>query len=160
MSRKKGFKMAKAHREAISEALTGKPGHNLGRKFSKAWKKKISDSEKGKVGLVKSKNPNWKGGFKIGGNRVLKRVAKGTYHCYARILMEKKLGRSLSRNECVHHKDGDWKNNSLKNLMTFSSHSEHIRFEQKLNSFAKLLLYGSLASDLKLRLRNLLKRVK
>jgi len=160
MSRQKGFKMSKAHKEAIGRAHLGKPGTNLGRKFPEEWKQKIRESEKGKIGLRKEKNPNWKGGFKISGNRVLKRVARGTYHSYARIQMERKLRRSLSRKECVHHLDGDWRNNSLRNLMLFPSHSEHIKFEQRLNTFAKQLLYGQLAPDLKSKLKYLYKRVK
>jgi len=160
MSREKGFKHPKKTIEKMRNSAIGKPGTNTGKKFTKVWKENISQSLKGHKGLEKSKNPNWKGGFKVGGNRILKRVARGTYHSYARILIEKKLDRKLTQKECVHHKDGDWKNNSIKNLELFSSHSEHIKFEQALNKFAKQLLYGKLALHLKPELKKLLTKVK
>jgi len=59
--------------------------------------------------------------------------------------MEKILGRKLHPNERVHHLDGDKSNNNPENLMLFSTGSEHIKFEQKINLFAKRLIWGNLA---------------
>lgn len=46
---------------------------------------------------------------------------------YGRLIMEGHLGRSLTTNECVHHMDGDFLNNSVKNLQVVSR-DEHMKF--------------------------------
>lgn len=43
-----------------------------------------------------------------------------------RVVMEAHLGRKLTRNEIVHHKDGNKKNNAIDNLEVMTQ-SEHIR---------------------------------
>lgn len=43
-----------------------------------------------------------------------------------RLLMEKKLGRYLTRQEVVHHIDGNRLNNQLSNLQLFSCNKEHL----------------------------------
>jgi len=43
-----------------------------------------------------------------------------------RYIMEKKLGRFLSRDEVVHHKNGIRDDNRIKNLELFASHSLHM----------------------------------
>ncbi len=79
-----------------------------GFKHTKESKRKISN------GLGGSKHPNWKGGRK---SFCLSKNKKR---------FEKILGRKLESNECIHHKDGNWKNNKLENLqlMTLSEHSK------------------------------------
>ncbi|MFA5422189.1 MAG: HNH endonuclease [Bacilli bacterium] len=47
-----------------------------------------------------------------------------------RLVVEKILGRYLKKNEVVHHIDKNKENNMPQNLMAFSSHSAHLRFEQ------------------------------
>lgn len=51
---------------------------------------------------------------------------KGDVLVLHRFLMECKLGRSLSPDEIVHHKDGDPQNNTISNL-ELTTNSEHIK---------------------------------
>lgn len=46
-----------------------------------------------------------------------------------RLVMEKALGRYLTRNEVVHHKDKDKQNNDPSNLEVFDSNADHLREE-------------------------------
>jgi len=48
-----------------------------------------------------------------------------------RLVMEKKLGRYLTREEVVHHVDGDRANNEPENLVVFASLSEHNAYHAK-----------------------------
>ena len=49
-----------------------------------------------------------------------------------RFVMECKLGRYLTEEECVHHIDFNKSNNEPSNLMLFKNNSEHIKFHKKL----------------------------
>lgn len=49
-----------------------------------------------------------------------------------RLVMEKKIGRYLKKNESVHHIDGNKLNNSSENLMLFKNNSEHMKYHAKL----------------------------
>jgi hypothetical protein len=42
--------------------------------------------------------------------------------------MEKHLGRYLTKNEVVHHIDGNIKNNDINNLQLFKNHGEHTKY--------------------------------
>lgn len=42
-----------------------------------------------------------------------------------REIMAEELGRPLTPDEVVHHKDGDSRNNAPENLMVFPNHAEH-----------------------------------
>ena len=44
-----------------------------------------------------------------------------------RLVMEKIIGRKLTRKEVVHHKNGNTLDNRPENLQLFSSHSEHMK---------------------------------
>lgn len=45
-----------------------------------------------------------------------------------RLVMEKKLGRFLKKEEAVHHKDGNKKNNAVTNLVMFRTSGEHTTY--------------------------------
>lgn len=45
----------------------------------------------------------------------------------ARKFIEEHIGRELRPGEVIHHRDGNCMNNSLDNLILFSSHSEHMK---------------------------------
>jgi len=47
-----------------------------------------------------------------------------------RLVMEKKIGRYLTRDEVVHHIDGDRQNNRIENLELFSDNSTHVSVTQ------------------------------
>ena len=46
-----------------------------------------------------------------------------------RLKMEKKIGRRLTKNEVVHHIDGNPANNKIGNLKLYGSHADHMRDE-------------------------------
>lgn len=48
-----------------------------------------------------------------------------------RLVMEKEIGRYLTRAEVVHHRDGNKQNNAIENLELFSSNGEHLRVTLK-----------------------------
>jgi len=57
-----------------------------------------------------------------------------------RLVMEKHLGRGLTKDEIVHHIDNDKSNNELENLMLFPTKSAHTRFHLKRGDLT--LLHG------------------
>ena len=89
------------------------------------------------------KNPAWKGGvtyFKRKGkyaNQAIKYVRcpqeflamarKDGYVMQHRLIVAMKLGRPLTRTECVHHINHDATDNRLENLMLFASNADHKR---------------------------------
>ena len=98
------------------------------KKLSSKDCKAISERLKG------SHNPRWNEG---------KYINKGGYvfirshdHPYAdvrgyvfehRLVMEKHIGRHLLPTEIVHHIDGNVRNNTIENLMLYSSHAVHMK---------------------------------
>ena len=84
-----------------------------------------SGKENGIRRLYGPDHPNWKGGHVNGqGYRIIYRDGKRRVE--HRIIMEDMLGRSLTSNEVVHHRDGNRSNNSPDNLqlMTQSQHTK------------------------------------
>lgn len=76
------------------------------------------------------KNPNWKGGECIFGGRVYlyrpdhPNKTFGRYVSRARLVMEEYLGRFLSDEEHVHHKNRNTQDDRLENLQVMSA-SDH-----------------------------------
>ena len=52
-----------------------------------------------------------------------------------RLIMEKKIGRPLTKKEVVHHLNGDKKNNKIHNLMLFPNQKAHASFHSKITQF-------------------------
>lgn len=106
--------------------------HNIKRRTRKEVQKLIN--KKSRKGRNAS---NWKGGSflfkkKAGGNyRYIytpehPNATKDGYVFEHRLVMEEKLGRILSKDELVHHKDGDSLNNKAENLEVVSK-SQHVK---------------------------------
>lgn len=72
---------------------------------------------------------------------------KGNYIQEHVKVMYEHLGRPITKLEVIHHKDGNRLNNDISNLTLMSSNSEHTKYEQSLNTFAKQILYGNLIED-------------
>lgn len=106
-----------------------------------------------KVGrYLMERSPSWKGGkFKSSGYIYVycplhPRVKDATKKYLAEhiIIMEKHIGRFLKAGETVHHINGDRSDNRIENLCLMKDEKEHHTLEQKLNSFAKQLLFGNI----------------
>jgi len=86
-----------------------------------------------KVDRSGSKNPAWKRGYIIFHGYKYVSIGNKKRRFEHRLVMEKYLGRELTRKEIIHHKDGNKLNNELSNLelMTQSKHiKEHIKNNQ------------------------------
>jgi hypothetical protein len=153
MSRQKGFKHSIATCKKISDSSLNKIGTNLGKKFSDQWKENISIGLTGRQRpeMVGKLNWNWKGGrYKDGYGYIMlacpnEKSGRRREHL---VVMEEFLGRRLLTTERVHHKNGIKSDNRLENLQLFKSNSAHISYEQKLNTFAKILLFGNVDKKL------------
>jgi HNH endonuclease len=92
-----------------------------------AWNKGLKGLNSG------DKNPAWKGGrftTKLGYvNILIPDHPNANHKGYVRehrLVMEKHLGRYLTEDEVVHHKDGNPSNNNINNLELYSKNSEHM----------------------------------
>jgi hypothetical protein len=80
-----------------------------------------------------NRNGRWNGGREVNDSGYIKvccpdhphKDARG-YVFEHRLVMEKKLGRYLTEEEVVHHKDCDRKNNRIENLVLFSNQKKHV----------------------------------
>ena len=84
--------------------------------------------------LQKENSPNWKGGRYIDAHGyVMVHVGKNlevkskweSYQKEHVVVMEEQLGRKLTKDECVHHIDGNRQNNKLENLVVIPSNKHH-----------------------------------
>ena len=109
---------------------------NLGKKHSDETKLKISLSKIGKKGEL---SPGWKGGRSKDFHGYIivhspnhpNKNNKG-YIREHRLVMEKHLGRYLTKKEIVHHEDEDRSNNKLENLKLFKNKAAHTKHHRAL----------------------------
>lgn len=131
--------MTEAGRKRISESNRGRPSPTKGKHLSEETKRKISEKQKGKY-----RKPT-----EFGGHR--KKRSDGYVYVYVPdhpyaskdgyvmehiLVMERAIGRYVTREEAVHHKNKIRDDNSLENLelMTFKAHAGlHISERHKNN---------------------------
>ena len=84
-------------------------------------------------------NPNWNGGRKKRSDGYICVLKPDHPNCNGkgyirehRIVMEKYLGRYLTKEEIVHHKNGVVNDNNIENLMLFANDIEHIKYHRNL----------------------------
>jgi len=90
-------------------------------------------------GFMGPENHNWKGGRRLVDGYWYILVSnhpyttKQGYVCEHRLVMEKKIGRYLTREEEVHHINGIKTDNRIENLMLFSNAAKHRHYEKTLD---------------------------
>jgi len=120
---------------------------------NKKYKQHLSDAHKGNPGYWTGKerldmrganNPKWKGGHhkwlgKDGYIRIglPEYFGRGKYIKEHRFVMEKHLGRKLTKVEVVHHINGIGTDNRIENLMLFKNNGEHLTYHKKLRELKK-----------------------
>ena len=117
------------------EALLKISKAHKGKKYNSETKEKMSKAKK-EFYKMGNHPPGWNGGRREGRTDGYIQVylpshplsTKEGYVFEHRLVMEKILGRFLSRSEIVHHIDGNRKNNNPNNLMVFSSASDHQKY--------------------------------
>jgi len=112
-----------------SNTFNGKQHWNYGKKFTDEHKCNMSAAQLGE------KNSNWRGGKKIrkSGERCgyVEILVDGRYIQEHRLIAEKALGRKLTRNEVVHHFNGNKTDNRSQNLLVCTQ-SYHAWLERKM----------------------------
>jgi hypothetical protein len=103
------------HRKKISEALKGRPK-------SQEHRRKLSESKHNKNG---GRLVNKYGYVRIWSPNHPNHDSKG-YVVEHRLIMEKYLGRYLTKDEDVHHKNKNKSDNRIQNLQLLSSRSQHL----------------------------------
>ena len=120
-----GKHLPKYMRNKISQSLKN-------RKFSESHKKNLRLALRGNNKW--SKNGNWKNGklitngyiYVLNRNHPFANVIG--YVAEHRLVMEKKIGRFLTKTEVIHHQDRNKKNNNIENLVLFPTDKEHRRY--------------------------------
>jgi HNH endonuclease len=80
-------------------------------------------------------HPDWKGGRILVGRYWYRWTnshplrTQGNYVLEHRLVVEAALGRYLTRDEVVHHKNGDPQDNRVENLVVFATNGAHLRHE-------------------------------
>lgn len=106
------------------------------KKRGRPFGSKLSEETKKKMGLKGSKNPMWTGGIKITNDGYIL-IHKpnhpfnvDNYVFEHRLVVEKQIGRYLTRKERVHHINGIITDNIIENLMLFKHTGYHLSFHR------------------------------
>ena len=137
--------------ETLKKATEAARLVNTGRSLSAETKIKLSISHKGKKHTDESKkkmskakigkdSPKWKGGrvFDVNGYVVIQqRHHFSERKLEHRIIMEKLIGRSLFKEEVVHHINKNPSDNRPENLILFNNQAEHVKYHKKQRDILK-----------------------
>ncbi len=100
--------------------------------MSEEGRQNISNAKKGKIGCQAN---NWQGGEIIHQGKYILIHKPSHPFCdgkgyvrRSRLVMEKHLGRYLTKKEVMHHINGIRDDDRIENLMLFSNHSKHMKF--------------------------------
>lgn len=138
---KKGKAVSEETKRKISRANRGEKCYFWGKRYcgkeNPMWGKHHSLETRRKWSLDRrgKGNPNWKGGNKrnTGDYIMIYKPNHPNADCHGyilehRLVMAEFLGRPLRPEEVVHHINGIRDDNRKENLMSFSSHKEHMIF--------------------------------
>ncbi len=92
------------------------------------------------IGKRGVEHPAWKGLLYSDKRGYVRLMVGNTYRYEHDILMEKKIGRKLFPNECVHHINGNKNDNNLSNLILMTKHkhcSAHQLGIKKINNWSR-----------------------
>lgn len=116
----------------------------LGRKHSEETVQKVSESQKQRLAEHPEKimrgvdHPNWTGGKTFNGSGYVLILHHGKYRCEHRVVAEEMIGRPLTPDEHVHHKNRNRADNRPENLEVLTG-AEHISMHMKERWIAKKL---------------------
>ena len=146
----KGIPRSDIVKKKISEKLIG---HKFNydklvetgfKKGNVPWNKDIKMSEEYCNNRKEDGNPNWKGGFyKKEGYVFVKqeghpRATKWGYIGEHILVVEKSIGRYLTKEEIVHHINGEKHDNKLENLMVMNK-PEHYWFHKNVDYYRRVV---------------------
>lgn len=129
--KRRQFKICPEIREKIALSKIGKRPPNFGKKDTLKVRKKKSKAMKlafreGRAIPLKGKlHPRYTGFNKNCYIKLFSRKYKNGYILEHRLIMENYLGRKLTKNEVVHHINGNQRDNRIENLLIFKNRSEH-----------------------------------
>ena len=128
-------KISKLYKSGFSQEALAKK-FDVGKKTIRASLLRTNTSTTGRKSMPMEKNPAWKGGrIKDYDGYILLKIPDHPlcnslgYILEHRLIMEKALGRYLTKKEVVHHKNGKKDDNRIENLLLFSDNGYHLGVE-------------------------------
>lgn len=153
---KKAFKHTKKSIELMKKKRAERIVQpNQGNHYSEVTKEKMRKTQTERLG-------NLPIGHRVTQNKyfIVKCILSDTerigYRLAHRVIVEEVIGRKLSKEEIIHHIDGNKKDNRPKNLYVFTSHSEHRLYEANKNKKLLKSNLNELRKQTKIKYKNCL----